>query len=165
MKQKRLTIANFRGVAHGVIHRPATPFSLEATTLANRRYARPWISSLGHSASIGAPARSDEHHFHCGRYLDDNKEPIEVRIEAVLTDLPQEAQLRFHRHLRRWDDVTRDFADQDANGPADGDGAQKRWALPVIFVGRYDKGEDDFVGNTFFDHPVVGSRGQMTRPK
>ena len=59
----------------------------------------------------------DEHDFHCGRYLDDNKEPIEVRIEAVLTDLPQEAELRFHRHLRRWDDVTRDIVDQDANGP------------------------------------------------
>lgn len=52
----------------------------------------------------------DEHDFHCGRYLDDQKEPIEVRVEAVLTDLPQEAELRFHRHLRRWDDITRDFA-------------------------------------------------------
>jgi putative ATP-dependent endonuclease of OLD family len=96
----------------------------------------------------------DEHDFHCGRYLDGDKEPIEVRIEAVLTDLPQEAELRFHRHLRRWDDGTRDFADQGAGGPADGDGSQKRWALPVVFIGRYDKAEDDFVGNTFFDHPI-----------
>nr|WP_240544002.1 ATP-binding protein [Bradyrhizobium canariense] len=39
----------------------------------------------------------DEHDFHCGRYLDDQKEPIEVRVE----DLPQEAELRFHRHLLR----------------------------------------------------------------
>jgi putative ATP-dependent endonuclease of OLD family len=96
----------------------------------------------------------DEHDFHCGRYLGDDKEPIEVRIEAVLTDLPQEAELRFHRHLRRWDGVTRDFADQGAVGPGDGDGAQKQWALPVVFIGRYDKAEDDFVGNTFFDHPI-----------
>lgn len=96
----------------------------------------------------------DEHDFHCGRYLDAEKNPIEIRIEAILTDLAPEAELKFHRHLRRWDATTGDFADQGEAGPQDGDGAQKIWALPVVFIGRYDKAEDDFIGNTFFDHPV-----------
>lgn len=26
--------------------------------------------------------------------------------------------------------------------------------MPLVFIGRYDKDEDDFVGNTFFDHPA-----------
>lgn len=30
-------------------------------------------------------------------------------------------------------------------------------ALPVCFNGRYDKDEDDFLGETFFDHPIVAS--------
>jgi putative ATP-dependent endonuclease of OLD family len=39
------------------------------------------------------------------------------------------------------------------------DGAEKSWALPVVFIGRYDKAEDDFIGNTFFDHPIEVSEG------
>jgi putative ATP-dependent endonuclease of OLD family len=29
-----------------------------------------------------------------------------------------------------------------------------KWALPLVFVGRYSREDDDFIGNTFFDHPV-----------
>ena len=153
MKVKRLTISNFRGVAHGVVHLAGHTLLVGGNNVGKSTVCEALDLVLGPERLYRRPV-IDEHDFHCGRYLDDQKEPIEVRVEAVLTDLPQEAGLRFHRHLRRWDDVTRDFADQGAGGPADGDGAQKRWALPVVFIGRYDKAEDDFVGNTFFDHPV-----------
>jgi len=96
----------------------------------------------------------DEHDFHKGSYLDDNGEPIEIVIRALLIDLSEEAERRFHRHLRRWNDVDGQFLDDEVEGPeaADGDGAV--WALPVVFIGRYEPDEDDFIGNTFFDHPV-----------
>ncbi len=153
MKVKRLTISNFRGVAHGVVHLAGHTLLVGGNNVGKSTVCEALDLVLGPERLYRRPV-IDEHDFHCGRYLDDEKEPIEVRIEAVLTDLPQEAELRFHRHLRRWDDGTRDFADQGAGGPGDGDGAQKRWALPVVFIGRYDKAEDDFVGNTFFDHPI-----------
>lgn len=154
MKVKRLTISNFRGVAHGVIHLAGHTLLVGGNNVGKSTVCEALDLVLGPERLYRRPV-IDEHDFHCGRYLDDGKkEPIEIRIEAVLTDLPQEAELRFHRHLRRWDDAARDFADQGTGGPADGDGAQKRWALPVVFIGRYDKAEDDFVGNTFFDHPI-----------
>jgi len=153
VKVKRLTISNFRGVAHGVVHLAGHTLLVGGNNVGKSTVCEALDLVLGPERLYRRPV-IDEHDFHCGRYLDDQKEPIEVRVEAVLTDLPQEAELRFHRHLRRWDDVTRDFADQGAGGPADGDGAQKRWALPIVFIGRYDKAEDDFVGNTFFDHPI-----------
>lgn len=153
MQVKRLTISNFRGVASGVVHLSGHTLLVGGNNVGKSTVCEALDLVLGPERLYRRPV-IDEHDFHCGRYLDDDKVPIEVRIEAVLTDLPQEAELRFHRHLRRWDDSTRDFADQGAGGPVDGDGAQKRWALPVVFIGRYDKAEDDFVGNTFFDHPV-----------
>jgi len=153
VKVKRLTISNFRGVAHGVIHLAGHTLLVGGNNVGKSTVCEALDLVLGPERLYRRPV-IDEHDFYCSRYLDDEKEPIEVRIEAVLTDLPQEAELRFHRHLRRWDDVTRDFADQGAGGPADGDGTQKCWALPVVFIGRYDRTEDDFVGNTFFDHPI-----------
>lgn len=153
MKVKCLTISNFRGVAHGIIHFAGHTLLVGGNNVGKSTVCEALDLVLGPERLYRRPV-IDEHDFYCSRYLTDEKEPIEVRIEAVLTDLPQEAELRFHRHLRRWDDVTRDFADHGTGGPADGDGTQKRWALPVVFIGRYDKAEDDFVGNTFFDHPV-----------
>lgn len=154
MKVKRITISNFRGVSHGVIHFAGHTLLVGGNNVGKSTVCEALDLVLGPERLYRRPV-VDEHDFHRGRYLDDkNNEPIEIRIEAVLADLPQEAELRFHRHLRRWDHVACDFADQGTGGPADGDGTDKGWALPIVFIGRYDKSEDDFIGNTFFDHPI-----------
>ena len=96
----------------------------------------------------------DEHDFYCDRYLTKDEAPIEIRIETVLVDLSEEAQRRFgERHLRRWNERSRAFVDEGEEGPAAGDKEGTVWALPVVFIGRYDAEEDDFEGNTFFAHP------------
>jgi len=95
----------------------------------------------------------DEHDFHCGQYLDGEGKPIEIEIRAVLTGLSAEAEKRFFRHLRRWNEEQRAFADEGDTGSNAGDAPGTLWALPVVFIGRYDPEEDDFVGYTFFDHP------------
>ncbi|MEU4374747.1 ATP-dependent nuclease [Pseudonocardia alni] len=41
-----------------------------------------------------------------------------------------------------------DFADNEPEGP------QVIWCLPVKFIGRFEVAEEDFVGGTFFSHPV-----------
>jgi putative ATP-dependent endonuclease of OLD family len=153
MKVRRLTISNFRGVAHGTIHLTGHTLLVGGNNIGKSTVCEALDLVLGPERLYRRPV-VDEHDFHCGRYLDAEKNPIEIRIEAVLTDLAPEAELKFHRHLRRWDTTTGDFADQGETGPQDGDGSQKGWALPVVFIGRYDKAEDDFIGNTFFDHPV-----------
>jgi putative ATP-dependent endonuclease of OLD family len=57
-------------------------------------------------------------------------------------------------HLRRWDDSAYKFIDDEPGGLARADETGIVWALPVLFFGRYDKEEDDFIGDTFFDHPA-----------
>jgi putative ATP-dependent endonuclease of OLD family len=45
--------------------------------------------------------------------------------------------------------------DDAPNGLAAADGADVKWALPLVFVGRYIREDDDYIGNTFFDHPIA----------
>ena len=95
----------------------------------------------------------DEHDFYCGRYLDANGSPREIRISAVLTELSSEAEKRFYKHLRRWNNTTRTFVDEGGS-PEAGDQAGTCWCLHVLFIARYDPDADDFIANTFFDHPM-----------
>lgn len=150
MRVRRLTIKNFRGVSEGVVDfvdhtllvggnnvgKSTVCEALDLVLGAERMYRRPVV---------------DEHDFHAGRYLDDGGDPVNINISAVLLDLSAEAQRRFFNHLRPWDETKGDFLDRGADGvPTE---ATTTWALPVVFVGHYDKKEDDFVGNTFFEHP------------
>ena len=153
MKVRRLTISNFRGVAHGVVAFDGHTLLVGGNNVGKSTICEALDLVLGPERLYRRPV-VDEHDFHCGRYKTNDGELIEIRIEAVLTDLSQEAELRFHRQLRRWDVEKNDFADQGDGGPAAGDAPETTWTLPLVFFGCYDKDEDEFVGNTFFDHPV-----------
>ena len=71
----------------------------------------------------------DEHDLHCGQYLDGEGKPVEIEIRAVLTGLSAEAEKRFFRHLRRWNEEQRAFADEGDTGPEAGDAPGTVWAL------------------------------------
>lgn len=157
MQVKRLTIENFRGVASGVVHFAGHTLLVGGNNLGKSTVCEALDLVLGPERLYRRPV-VDEHDFHIGKYLSEDKQPIQIRIEAVLTQLPEEAQLRFFRHLRRWNDNKGEFVDEVATKPGDADAAGTTWALPVVFLARYDRKEDDFVGNTFFDHPVVESQ-------
>ena len=154
MRVRRLKISNFRGVAEGVVDFAGHTLLVGGNNVGKSTVCEALDLLLGPERLFRRPV-IDEHDFHCGRYLDADGKPIEVRIEAVLVELSEEAQRRFGRHLRRWNDDARAFVDDGVDGltAADGDGIV--WALPLLFVGRYDREEDDFVGNTFFDHPAA----------
>lgn len=153
MKVRRLEISNFRGVAHGVVIFNGHTLLVGGNNIGKSTVCEALDLVLGPERLYRRPV-VDEHDFYCGRYKTDDGALVEIRIEAVLTDLSQEAELKFYRHLRRWDIAKNDFADEGPEGPAAGDGPKTTWALPLVFLGRYDQNEDDFVGNTFFDHPI-----------
>jgi putative ATP-dependent endonuclease of OLD family len=75
-------------------------------------------------------------------------------MRAVLVDLSDEIRRRFGGHCRRWDDTQCSFVDDNTRGADRADGADVVWALPLLLRARYDKEEDDFEAETFFDHPT-----------
>lgn len=153
MRLRQLEIENFRGITAGrVIFQQHTLLvggnnigkstvceALELVLGPERLYRRPVI---------------DEHDFSHGYYLGDAGEPREIRVRAVLTDLSDEQLRRFFQHLRRWDDAALSFIDEEPDSFQSADRDGTTWALPVIFIGRYDREEDDFIGDTYFDHPL-----------
>lgn len=153
MRVRRLKIENFRCVSQGSVDFAGHTLLVGGNNIGKSTVCEALDLVLGPERIFRRPV-VDEHDFHCGRYLNAEGAPVEIRIEAILVDLSEEAQRRFGGHLRRWDDLAGTFIDEEQDGLGKADGPAVIWALPLLFVGRYDPEEDDFVGNTFFDHPT-----------
>lgn len=153
MRVRRLTIENFRGVSQGSVDFVGHTLLVGGNNIGKSTVCEALDLILGPERLFRRPV-IDEHDFHSGAYLNDEGGPIEIRIKAVLVDLSDEARRRFGGHLRRWNDKTGIFLDEEADALDHADGNDAIWALPLLFIGRYDRDEDDFVGNTFFDHPA-----------
>lgn len=151
MRIARLTINEFRGVR-------------EATLLFPNHCVLVGDNNVGKSTVIEAidlvlgPERLyrkppiDEHDFFAGEYLNSEGESKVIFIEVVVVDLNEDQQARFRNNIEWWD------TDQRAvlNGPPES--LEKNSVLPALriqFEGRYDLEEDDFLGNTYFAHPVA----------
>lgn len=153
MRVRRLKISHFRGVAEGSVDFSGHTLLVGGNNIGKSTICEALDLILGPERLFRRPV-VDEHDFHSGRYLDKDGNPIEIRIEAILVDLSDEAHRRFRGHARRWDDQKCAFLDEEPEGVDKADGQGVIWALPLVFIGRYDRDEDDFVGNTFFDHPL-----------
>lgn len=152
MLLRRLIIHNFRGIAHGKITFSGHTLLVGGNNIGKSTVCEAINLVLGPERLYRRPV-VDEHDFFSGRYLNADGNPVEIRIEVTLLDLSEEATRRFGGHLRRWNDEVGAFIDEEENGLTQADSPAAVWALPLVFVGRYDSEEDDFVGNTFFDHP------------
>jgi putative ATP-dependent endonuclease of OLD family len=149
---RRLGIGRFRGVQSGCVLFNGNTLLVGGNNVGKSTVCEALDLLLGPERIYRRPV-VDEHDFYRNRYLDDEGVPVEIELEAVLVDLDDEARRRFGEHLRRWDDRACEFIDEEPDGAdrADADGVL--WALPIIFRGRYDPEEDDFVADTFFAHP------------
>lgn len=154
MKVRRVSVGNFRGVRFGSVTLDGHSLLVGGNVVGKSTICEALDLALGLERLYRRPV-IDEFDFYQAAYRDDAQTqppsvPV-VRIEVVLTELSQDAQRRFHGHLRPWSADTNDFAapvDDDAIELADGE-----WCLPIVFLGRFNPDEDDFEGNTFFGHP------------
>lgn len=153
MRVRQLEIENFRGITEGRIVFQQHTLLVGGNNIGKSTVCDALELVLGPERLYHRPV-IDEHDFSHGTYLGDEGDPREIRVRAVLTDLSDEQLRRFFQHLRRWDDKELSFIDEEPNSVQSADDDGTVWALPVIFVGRYDREEDDFIGETFFDHPL-----------
>jgi len=153
VRVRRLTITNFRSVAHGVVDFHGHTLLVGGNNVGKSTICEALDLVLGPERLFRRPI-IDEHDFHNGRYIDDDGNPVLITIEAVLVDLPEETQRKLFGRTRPWSDQHGGFVDVEGANPADLDGADVCRALPVVFLGWYDRENDDFEGKTYFAHPA-----------
>jgi putative ATP-dependent endonuclease of the OLD family len=154
VRVRRLTIKNFRSVAHGVVDFHGHTLLVGGNNVGKSTICEALELVLGPERLFRRPI-IDEHDFHNGRYLDEDGNPEQIEIEAVLLDLPEETQRKLFGRTRPWSDQRGGgFVDVEGANPADLDGANVCRALPVVFLGWYDRQNDDFMGETYFAHPA-----------
>lgn len=153
MRIQTLDIENFRGIANGRVIFQKHSLLVGSNNIGKSTVCDAIELVLGPERLYHRPV-IDEHDFYCGSSQRDDGSSLEIVIRIVLTDLNHKQQLRFYQHLRRWDKGQLKFVGEEADGISHADDPNVDWALPVVFIGRYDPEEDDFVGDTFFDHPM-----------
>jgi putative ATP-dependent endonuclease of OLD family len=153
VRVRRLTITNFRSVARGVVDFGGHTLLVGGNNVGKSTICEALDLVLGPERLFRRPI-IDEHDFHNGRYLDDNGNPILIRIEAILVDLPEETRRKLFGRTRPWSDQQNGFVDEQGVTPSDLDAPEVCRALPVVFLGWYDRENDDFEGKTFFAHPA-----------
>jgi putative ATP-dependent endonuclease of the OLD family len=82
----RLKISNFRGVADGVADFGGHTLLVGGNNVGKSTVCEALDLVLGPERLFRRPV-IDEHDFYCGRYLDADGNPAEVRIDAVLIEL------------------------------------------------------------------------------
>lgn len=155
MRVRRLTIQSFRGIRDGVVDLPRHALLVGGNNVGKSTICEALDLVLGPERMWRRPI-VDEHDFHCGRYMPDrptasaeepDEEPEEeraeanedrplfgpeIRIDAILLDLSEEAERRFAGSLRPWDERRGGFLGEDPEDePEDADEATVEWGLQV----------------------------------
>lgn len=150
---RRLAIKNFRGVENGSVDFRGHTLLVGGNNVGKSTICEALELVLGPERAYRRPI-VNEHDFHAGRYLDENGDPIYIKIDVVLLHLPDEMEKKLFSKTRPWSDAKDGFVDEEGANPEDADGEDVVRALPLTFIGYYDRKEDDFVGATYFAHPV-----------
>lgn len=103
----------------------------------------------------------DEYDFYNGKYLDEEGEPIQIFIEAVLIDLSEKAKNTFGGHLEFWHKGEKRVLEL---GEIDNvDAADVEPCLRLQLKGQYDPEEDEFWAKTFYSRsPGEEDEGNLT---
>ena len=164
MRIRSLELANFRSVAEGKVTFPGHTVIIGGNSVGKSTMCEALDLLLG-PERLSRRSPIDEHDFFERRYLDEDGEPISIRLEVVLTDLTDEVLIRFRTHLEYWNTATSELLDETAT-PEDVDGNDVVPALRIRFEGVYDIDEDEFRAETYFASPPVDvetRRARVTR--
>ncbi len=102
----------------------------------------------------------DEYDFYNSEYITPDGSLVFINIEVILTDLSESAQSLFNRNLQFWHTEEKrtlglsevEITNSDLVIPC----------LPLTFVGRYNREEDDFEATTFYTHSPDEDDGTLT---
>ena len=147
MKIALLKINNFRGVKSATINLDGHALFVGKNNVGKSTICEALDLLLGPDRLNGL-SPINEYDFYNGIYLDENDAPVEIFIEAVLTELSDSARINFGGHLEFWDLINKrvlndgeiENVDQESTTPC----------LRLQLKANYDFEEDEFIAKTYF---------------
>jgi putative ATP-dependent endonuclease of OLD family len=143
----RLKIENFRGIKSAALDFNGHTLLVGANNVGKSTICEALELSLSADRQQRFPP-VEEYDFYNAAYLGENGEPIEIRIEVLLTDVTPTIEKACGPHLERWDTGKRCILGQ---GEVDNvDQAGLVWCLRLLTIARYNKEEDEFEAATHY---------------
>jgi putative ATP-dependent endonuclease of OLD family len=151
MKIRDLIIQNFRSVENASIrfnthNLLCGPNNIGKSTLLEA------INLVLGPDRIGYPDAINEFDFHKYKYVDDDSEPIMIRIEVRLTELDEIQRRQFSSFLDYWDTEEDCYIERSSLAEKFDDKRFIQDCLRVHFEGQYSSEEDEFMTNTYFSY-------------
>ncbi len=151
MQLQRLRIQNFRSIVEGEVLFSGHTVLIGGNGVGKSTVCEALDLLLGPDR-LSRSSPIDEHDFHARRYLDDNNEPVSIKLECVLCGLTPELERQYRNHIEYWNTETGDLLDEAAD-PEAADNEAAIAALRIAFHGVYDPDEDEFTAETYFASP------------
>jgi putative ATP-dependent endonuclease of OLD family len=146
MKVSRLSLKNFRNIKNADLNFDGHTLLVGANNVGKSTICEALELALGPDRQSSPVV--EEFDFYNAAYLDENEEPIDIRIEILLTDVTPTVEKVCGNHLERWDPTSRRILTQ---GDIDQvDGLAFVWCLRLLTIARYNKEEDEFVATTHY---------------
>lgn len=151
MRIAKLNVKNFRGILQGELLIPTHAVLVGDNNIGKSSLLEAIDLVLGPERLSRRPV-IDEHDFYAGNYMDAENEPVQIKIEVIVTDLTEEQAQHFREHVEWWNEENQILL--EGPPPEVTDLPHVKVALRVGFTGNYDIEEDDFVGVTQFLSPL-----------
>lgn len=101
----------------------------------------------------------NEYDFYNAEYIDENQDPIPLRIEVVLSDLSEEIQNACGGHIEFWHPAEGRILARGELALANAPDAEL--CLRLETVARYNVDEDEFEAQTYFSHGTQRADGSL----
>lgn len=152
MRVSRLTIRNFRGIAHAELLFAGHTLFVGGNNVGKSTVCEALDLVLGPDRMKRRPV-AQEFDFYNGIYTTDGGHPPQICVEVVLTALSPEVQRLCRAHLEHWNNGTQQLIPEGGLEEIDNDHVEPCLRLKAVVA--YDPDDDDFGGNTYFAHPVA----------
>jgi putative ATP-dependent endonuclease of OLD family len=143
----RLTIENFRGIKKAEIEIDGHTLFVGSNNVGKSTICEALELALGPDRQSRNPV-VEEFDFYNAMYLDECDEPIEIRIEVLLTAVTPSVEKACNNYLERWQVAGRHYLERGDIEKVDGVGHV--WCLRLLTIARYNKEEDEFEAATHY---------------
>lgn len=160
MQVSRLSITNFRGIKSAHLDFDGHVLLVGRNNVGKSTICEALEIALGPDRQNSSTA-VEEFDFYNAVYLDENENPVPIRIEVLLTDTTPTVERACWNYLERWDPENRRILEKGEIDQVDN--ANLVWCLRLLTIARYNKEEDEFEVATYYARAYDPEEEQASR--